>query len=86
MRVPGAASLALWSYAIYLTHKSVSILVAENMAQAGYGAGTPLTIVACMAASLAAGWLLYVLVEAPFMRLRARWDAALSPAPAPALR
>jgi peptidoglycan/LPS O-acetylase OafA/YrhL len=86
VRVPGAASLALWSYAIYLTHKSVSILVAARMAQAGYGAEAPATIAACMAASLAAGWLLYVLVETPFMRLRARWDAALSPAPAPALR
>jgi len=86
VRVPGAASLALWSYAIYLTHKSVSILVAARMAQAGYGAEAPVTIAACMAASLVAGWLLYVLVETPFMRLRARWDAALSPAPAPALR
>jgi peptidoglycan/LPS O-acetylase OafA/YrhL len=86
VRVPGAASLALWSYAIYLTHKSVSILAAARMAQAGYGAEAPATIAACMAASLAAGWLLYVVVETPFMRLRARWDAALSPAPAPALR
>lgn len=86
VRVPGAASLALWSYALYLTHKSVSVLVAARMAQAGYRAEAPVTIVACMAASLAAGWLLYRLVETPFMRLRARWDAALSPVPAPALR
>lgn len=86
VRVPGAASLALWSYAVYLTHKSVSMLVAGRLAAAGYGAEAPITIAACMAASLAAGWLLYVLVETPFMRLRARWDAALSPAPAPALR
>jgi peptidoglycan/LPS O-acetylase OafA/YrhL len=86
VRVPGAASLALWSYAIYLTHKSVSMLVATRMAQAGYGAGDAVTIAACMLASLAAGWLLFVLVETPFMRLRARWESALSPAPAPVLR
>jgi peptidoglycan/LPS O-acetylase OafA/YrhL len=86
VRVPGAASLALWSYAIYLTHKSVSILVAARMAQAGYGAEAAVTIAACMAASLAAGWLLFVVVETPFMRLRARWDTAVSRAPAPALR
>jgi peptidoglycan/LPS O-acetylase OafA/YrhL len=86
VRVPGAASLALWSYAIYLTHKSVSILVAARLAQAGYGAEAPVTIGACMAASLAAGWMLYAVVETPFVRLRARWDAAISPAPAPALR
>jgi peptidoglycan/LPS O-acetylase OafA/YrhL len=86
VRVPGAASLALWSYAIYLTHKSVSALVAARLAQAGYGAEDAVTIGACMAASLAAGWLLYIVVETPFMRLRARWDGTLSPAPAPALR
>jgi len=86
VRVPGAASLALWSYAIYLTHKSVSMLVAARMAQAGYGAEDAITIAACMVASLAAGWLLFVLVETPFMRLRARWASGLSPAPAPALR
>jgi peptidoglycan/LPS O-acetylase OafA/YrhL len=86
VRVPGAAGLALWSYAIYLTHKSVSMLVAARMARAGFGAEDAATICACMLASLAAGWLLFVLVETPFMRLRARWESALSPAPAPALR
>jgi peptidoglycan/LPS O-acetylase OafA/YrhL len=86
VRVPGAASLALWSYAIYLTHKSVSILVAARMARAGYGAEDGATIAACLLASLVAGWLLFVLVETPFMRLRARWESALSLAPAPALR
>ncbi|KQV37854.1 acyltransferase [Massilia sp. Root335] len=86
VRVPGAASLALWSYAIYLTHKSVSILVAGRMARAGFGAGDGATIAACLLASLLAGWLLFVCVETPFMRLLARWDSALSPVPAPALR
>ncbi|WP_075795982.1 acyltransferase family protein [Massilia putida] len=86
VRVPGAASLARWSYAIYLTHRSVSMLVAARMAQAGHGAEDAATIAACMLASLAGGWLLFVLVETPFMRLRARWESALSPAPAPAPR
>jgi peptidoglycan/LPS O-acetylase OafA/YrhL len=62
------------------------MLVAARMAQAGYGAEDAITIAACMVASLAAGWLLFVLVETPFMRLRARWASGLSPAPAPALR
>jgi peptidoglycan/LPS O-acetylase OafA/YrhL len=86
VRVPGAAPLALWSYAVYLTHKSVSILVAQHLARACYGAEAPVTIAACMTASLAAGWLLFAAVETPFMRLRARWDASVSRAPAPALR
>ena len=93
MRVPGAAHLALWSYAVYLTHRAVSALVAVRMARAGHGVEDAATIGACMLASLLAGWLLYRVVETPFMRLRARWApaqvrrparddaAALSPAP-----
>jgi peptidoglycan/LPS O-acetylase OafA/YrhL len=76
VRVPGAASLALWSYAIYLTHKSVSILVAARLGEAGYGAGQAVTIAASLLASLLAGWLLYAFVETPFMRLRERWFQA----------
>jgi peptidoglycan/LPS O-acetylase OafA/YrhL len=49
------------------------------MASAGHGAEDVATIGACMLASLLAGWLLYRLVETPFMGLRARW----APAPAP---
>jgi peptidoglycan/LPS O-acetylase OafA/YrhL len=97
VRVPGAASLALWSYAIYLTHKSVCILVAARLEQAGYGAEEMVTIAASLLVSLLAGWLLYVLVETPFMRLRERWFQAraavgpiernvVSPAPGPARR
>ena len=97
-RVPGAASLALWSYAIYLTHRSVGSLVAARMAALGHGPEDPATIGACLLASLLGGWLLYRVVETPFMRLRARWvparphgpghngRPALSPAPGPAPR
>jgi peptidoglycan/LPS O-acetylase OafA/YrhL len=76
VRVPGAASLALWSYAIYLTHKSVCILVAARLEQFGYGAEEMVTIAASLLVSLLAGWLLYILVETPFMRLRERWFQA----------
>jgi peptidoglycan/LPS O-acetylase OafA/YrhL len=73
LRVPGAASLALWSYAIYLVHKQVSVMLAKPLAAAGYGPEHLLTIALCMLASVLAGWLMYRLVETPFMRLRARW-------------
>ena len=73
VRVPGAASLALWSYAVYLTHRSVCMLVAQRMRQAGIGPESGATIAACLLASLLAGWLLFKVVETPFMRLRARW-------------
>jgi peptidoglycan/LPS O-acetylase OafA/YrhL len=72
VRVPGAASLALWSYAIYLVHKQVSILTGQALGAAGYGPGHPWTIAAALTASVLAGWLLYRLVEWPFMRLRER--------------
>jgi peptidoglycan/LPS O-acetylase OafA/YrhL len=73
IRVPGAGSLALWSYAIYLIHKQVAVLAARPLGEAGYGPGHPLTIAVALALSVLAGWLLYRLVETPFMRLRARW-------------
>lgn len=84
VRVPGAASLALWSYAIYLVHRQVSVLAAKPLAAAGYGPNHPLTIGIALALSVLAGWLLYRLVETPFMRLRARWVPGNAPAPVPA--
>jgi peptidoglycan/LPS O-acetylase OafA/YrhL len=39
-----------------------------------------LTIAAAMAASVLAGWLLFRLIETPFMRLRARWVPDNAPA------
>ncbi|TQK11124.1 acyltransferase [Herbaspirillum sp. SJZ107] len=82
LRVPGAASLALWSYAVYLVHKQVCVMVAACLARMGYGAEDPITIGLSLAASLLAGWLLYRLVETPFMALRARLVPANGRAPA----
>jgi peptidoglycan/LPS O-acetylase OafA/YrhL len=87
IRVPGAASLALWSYALYLVHKQVSVLAARALLEAGYGPAHPLTIALALAASVLAGWLLYRLVETPFMRLRERFvpgNGAGRPLPATA--
>jgi peptidoglycan/LPS O-acetylase OafA/YrhL len=72
-RVPGAAQLALWSYALYVTHKQVCILASGPLERLGYGPETAMAVAAGMGLSLLAGWLLYRLVEYPFMRLRARW-------------
>jgi peptidoglycan/LPS O-acetylase OafA/YrhL len=73
VRVPGAGRLALWSYAIYLTHKQVCIMAAGPLRALGHGPDSPIAIAAMLALSLLAGWLLYRLVETPFMALRARW-------------
>lgn len=80
IRVPGAASLALWSYAVYLVHKPVFMALRPQLERLGVDAGAPTTIVAVMALGVAGGWLLYRLVELPFMRLRERWAPA-RPAP-----
>jgi peptidoglycan/LPS O-acetylase OafA/YrhL len=85
VRIPGAASLALWSYAVYLVHKPVFMALRPELASRHIDAGAPLTIAAVMAAGIVGGWLLYQLVETPFMRLRARWfpaGAANSPSSA----
>jgi len=82
LRVPGAASLALWSYAVYLVHKQVCVMVAAHLGRMGYGTEDGATILISLAASLLAGWLLYRLVETPFMALRARLVPANAPAPA----
>lgn len=80
-RVPGASRLALWSYAIYLEHKQVSVLAAQFLHARGYGPEHPLTIALALSLSVLCGWLLYRLVETPFMRLRARWVPGNAKAP-----
>jgi peptidoglycan/LPS O-acetylase OafA/YrhL len=73
MRVPGAASIALWSYAIYLTHKQVSLIASNELKQYGYGPDDLLVVLGMVALSVISGWLLYTCVESPFMRLRDRF-------------
>lgn len=73
VRVPGAESLALWSYAIYLLHKQVCILAAGPLRRVGYGPESPVAIAVLLGLSVLSGWLLYRLVETPFMALRARY-------------
>lgn len=73
LRVPGATRLALWSYAIYLTHKQLCLMLKPALAARGIEAASGAGIALMLAASLLAGWLLYALVETPFMALRRRY-------------
>lgn len=75
-RIPGAASLALWSYAIYLVHKPVFMALRPELVSRGIDPGAPLTIAAVMGAGILGGWILYRVIETPFMQLRARWYPA----------
>ncbi|NHZ90630.1 acyltransferase family protein [Massilia sp. CCM 8733] len=76
MRVPGATSLALWSYAIYLVHKPLFMVAAPHLRRLKIDTGAPLTVLLMFAAGIGAGWLLFRVVETPFMQLRARWYPA----------
>jgi peptidoglycan/LPS O-acetylase OafA/YrhL len=82
LRVPGAGPLALWSYAIYLLHKPVCVMAAKWMKGQGFGAEHPLTITVLLALSVLTGWLLYKLVETPFMVLRERYVPSNAARPA----
>lgn len=73
LRLPGAAQLALWSYAVYLVHKPVFMLIGEQLAKRHINANAPLTIVLVTAAGIFGGWLLYRMVERLFMRIREKW-------------
>jgi peptidoglycan/LPS O-acetylase OafA/YrhL len=86
-RVPGAASIALWSYAIYLTHKQLCVLMRVPLEAQGYGPASWQAIAIMSVASILAGWLLYLLVETPFMKLRDRYVPSnfAKPAVPPAL-
>jgi peptidoglycan/LPS O-acetylase OafA/YrhL len=79
LRIPGASSLALWSYAVYLVHKPVFMALRPELESRRIDPAAPLTIVAVMALGILGGWLLFRLVETPFMRLRARWYPAAAP-------
>ncbi len=71
-RVPGAQRLALWSYAIYLSHKAVGHVLPRWL---GLDVGAWTTVAVVAAASVAVGALLYGMVEAPLLALRDRWVA-----------
>ncbi|MFL6657587.1 MAG: acyltransferase family protein, partial [Massilia sp.] len=73
VRVPGAGKLALWSYAIYLTHKQLGILARAPLEKLGYGPESFVAIAIIMVVSVLAGWLMFWCVETPFMVLRQRW-------------
>ena len=70
IRIPGAYSLAVWSYSIYLTHKAVAFVIHSHVP--AWQLTPPMELVFITVASVATGVLLYRLVELPFMQLRHR--------------
>ncbi|AMP06350.1 acyltransferase family protein [Collimonas pratensis] len=72
LRVPGAEKIALWSYAIYLVHKAIFKLSLAPLSGWNIDADGPVGVAIVMGISIFGGWLLYRLVETPFMQLRAK--------------
>lgn len=75
MHIPGARSLALWSYSIYLSHKAVAQIVQTELAALALPSAWMPALITL--ASLAVGWLLYRCIEVPCMALRERHVPAL---------
>lgn len=64
--------IANWSYAIYLTHKQLIHLTHEALKPYGIDNNSYTSFCICVAVCLLGGWLLHILVERPFLRLRDR--------------
>lgn len=82
-RVPGAAALAAWSYAIYLSHKPLATILKRELEPLGVAPTSWLLVLLIVLACVLVGWLLYRAVEMPFMRLRERrFPSSFLPMPA----
>lgn len=64
--------LAVWSYAIYLIHKPLYQLLKEPVNSIGISTDGYAGMGIIVLLSTICGWLLFRLVETPFMNLRAR--------------
>ncbi len=73
--VPGVRWVAAVTYCVYLSHKLVLHAVQKGMGDAGFDPYHPVTLVASAVSILTVGWLLSVLVERPFLRVRERLGA-----------
>ena len=73
LHIPGAAKLAVWSYAMYLVHKPLMNVLIKPLNNIGVTVTSAGGISLMFIASLTGGWLLFTLVETPFMKLRDRF-------------
>lgn len=71
-KIPGTMQLAVWSYAIYLIHKPLYQLLKEPVNNIGISTDGYAGMGIIVLLSTICGWLLFRLVETPFMNLRAR--------------
>ncbi|HEX7643360.1 MAG TPA: acyltransferase [Burkholderiaceae bacterium] len=72
LRIPGAQALALWSYAVYLAHKPLFYIGKMHLPKFGIEPDSWSGILIIMVAGVLGGYLLFRIVETPFMHLRER--------------
>ena len=72
VKIPGAATLAVWSYAIYLIHKPLSVIICAQFSKFGIEPSNIFVILIVIVASVAGGGAMYTCIETPFLRLRDR--------------
>jgi len=72
-RIPGASVLALWSYALYLLHKPLMNAFIPCFEAWGLSVKSWMGIGAMFVLSLLGAYVLYRVVETPFMQLRDRY-------------
>lgn len=70
IRIPGAASLAVWSYSIYLIHKPISVIIYRELFKLGVVPTSFISVLIITLVTVVSGWLVYVCIEAPFLKLR----------------
>lgn len=78
--------IAVLSYSIYLTHKQLIHLTHEFLQPRGIDNDSYASFWISTAVALLGGWLLHLIVEKPFLRLRDRWLARRKNAKTPALQ
>lgn len=69
-KIPGAMLIATWSYAIYLTHKSLIHITQTILANWHLDTNPWVMLPSTIVMALTGAWLLYTFVEIPFLKLR----------------
>jgi peptidoglycan/LPS O-acetylase OafA/YrhL len=70
IKIPGAMTLSIWSYAIYLTHKQIIHITQLMLSHSAFAKASIISLMIEVLFSLIGGWLLYTCIEAPFLKFR----------------
>jgi peptidoglycan/LPS O-acetylase OafA/YrhL len=73
--IPGVQFMAALAYSTYLVHKQIMHLVVEFLKLRGWNPGGVPCFSMAVLCSLIAGWILYSLIEKPFLKLRDRVES-----------